>query len=71
MKAKCPNCQTGCARCVDGYIEVRLAPGDCYTRACTNPVCRFMNGGRMSTVPLTGSCGQCVHCGEAAEWMLV
>jgi len=60
-----------CGRCVDGYIEVKVAEGSWYTRACENVRCGFQNGVLISTKPLEGTCGQCIKCGQNSSWKLV
>lgn len=71
MKAKCPTCESGCDKCVDGFREVQLAEGLWHTRACTSPECLFENGVRISKEPLQGPSGPCIACGAPTEWLAV
>lgn len=72
MKAKCPHCKDGCDKCEDGFFEVKLAEGNWFTRACTNPMCGFHNGVRISKSKLEGtSAGACAHCKSPANWICV
>ena len=69
MKAKCPYCTDGCPSCESGWMEVRFASGDVFTRYC--PDCGFENGGRVAAYGLPDP-GPCVQCnGTNVEWALV
>lgn len=74
IQALCPYCgggNHGCARCLNGHIEVQLAAGNLYTRACVNPACSFENGGRIAREPPADPPGECVLCGACTVWRLV
>ena len=73
MRAKCPDCQSGCSKCTNGYIEVQLAEnGKWWTRVCTNEKeCGFVNGGYHTVndqIPEEPSEG-CVNCGAETNWI--
>ena len=73
LKAKCPECETGCDACKDGYTDVSFASGEFYTLKCTSSECGFENGGRIvndDLPPLSVSLGPmtCVICKEPATW---
>lgn len=71
MKAKCPNCEKGCEKCKDGFIEVSIAKGKLFTRHCDD--CGFDNGGRVvpeGKDPPEGKPAPCVMCkSQNTRWM--
>lgn len=73
MRAMCPHCQgKGCdaKNCVDGYLQVKFAEGDWFTRLCINlEDCGFANGGRVSNGFPEVSSGPCVNCDGPTEWV--
>jgi len=60
MKTKCPDCNNGCDNCSDGYIEVKFAKGDWFTRKCTN--CEYENGAWIEWA-LRDETAPCIKCG--------
>lgn len=72
MKAKCPHCTSGCDRCDHtGFITVKFAQGDLYTRACTTFECGFENGGLISKTTPTHDSGPCLRCKGPTKWQLI
>lgn len=71
MKAKCHNCNNGCAQCTDGFIEITVGEGMILTSHCG--ACGENNGGRIigpGLPPLTKPPDKCVFCGSAqTEWL--
>lgn len=68
MRAKCPHCDIGCDKCIDGYIRVKFPAGEIFTRACQNPECGFYNGGCISENYPTHSSEPCVICDSETIW---
>lgn len=73
IQAKCPHCATGCTRCTNGYVQLRIANSRYfYARKCTNPHCGQTNGGRMSDEVLQGGTATpCPWCNWPSSWLLV
>jgi hypothetical protein len=65
MKTKCPHCNNGCEKCVDGFREGTIATGDVFQKICKK--CFFINGISFHGNPNTIS--NCVHCGSETEWI--
>lgn len=64
LPAKCPHCDSGCEKCVDGKIVVNMPEDDWYTRHCLNPLCGFDNGGCQGSA-LREENLPCVMCGHS------
>jgi hypothetical protein len=67
MKAKCPYCDNGCPKCVDGYVEVHFATPDqghyhpliCNACGLTSGGCLHTPDRPMSEVHRNAVCPSC------------
>ncbi len=71
MKAKCPDCESGCSKCDGGFFEARIADGEWYTRLCVE--CGFENGVCIlgTDNKFLGIPSPCIQCDGRVVWKWV